>query len=79
MGICRNSFGRLSYTATSKNKRVFSVTRSKDGKCNIIAHLPYMSSNACFDYGLPLPEQLPSFDSFIKAVAFMKANLESLR
>lgn len=79
MGICRNCIGKLSYTAVSSKKYVFSVTRTNEGKCKIYRHEPYISYSACFDYGLIIPEELPYFDSFIKAVAFMKANLESLR
>lgn len=77
MGKCRDCFGKLSYTAVNKRKSVFSVTR---GDNRIIKHVPYMRTDAY----LSLSDKeffvvdIPHFDSFIHAVRFMKANIDSL-
>ena len=79
MGICRDCFGKLSYTATNSRKAVFSVTRRKDnGKVNIIHHMPYYSTDTYLDNGLPIGDKVEPFDSFIQAARFLKENLEQL-
>lgn len=75
MGVCRNCFGKPSYTATTKHG-VFSITK---GDKHILRHYPYMSTNAGIDVGLILPDELPAFDSFIDAVKFMKDHIDELR
>lgn len=76
MGICRNSFGRLSYTATNSDKAVFSVT---NGDNRIIRHQPYINTDARLSDPVLLWMELPKFDSFIKAVSYLKENLEQLQ
>ena len=80
MGICRDCFGKLSYTATHKREGykcadVFSVTH---GDNRIIKHEPYYITDATIDYGLDMPWDLQHFDSFIQAVRFLKENLDHL-
>lgn len=79
MAICRDAFGKLSYTLTTKNKDVLSVTRSGPGPYRIISHKPYTRGDAYIfiEKGpgvFPLWLDIPTFDSFIKAVAFLKEN-----
>lgn len=82
MAICRDTFGKLSYTATNKRKAVFSVTRDKGGKNKIIKHEPYYSTSEVFfnPYEMPgfLGFELGSFDSFVMAVKFLKDHKEYL-
>lgn len=79
MGICRDCFGNLSYTAVNSRKFVFSVTREKGNrKVRIIKHEPYYRTDARYDYGLPIGEEIEPFDSFIQAARFLKENLEQL-
>lgn len=75
MGLCRNTSGRMAYTMTV-NKRVFSIHK---GENRILRHYPYITTNACIDTGLPLPDEIPRFNSFIQAVRFMKENKDLLR
>ena len=75
MGVCRDCFGKPSYTVTTEHG-VFSMTK---GDRHITKHYPYMRTDACIDIGLILPEQLPPFDNFIKAVKFMKEHIDELR
>jgi len=77
MGICRDSFGNLSYTMISSDKKVFSVTK---GDNRIIEHMPYMNTTASIwiEEEMAFFEECPQFDSFIKAVAYLKANIEYL-
>ena len=77
MGICRDAFGKLSYTAISNDKHVFSVTKGE----NVIKyHRPYMSGRAVImiDSEMAFWEDTPTFDSFIKAVTYLKKNIEYL-
>ena len=75
MGICRNMHGKLSYTAVSSTKQVFTVTA---GDNRIIEQRPYIFC--------PDPEwvyegmwfDMPKFDSFIQAVRFLKEHLEDI-
>lgn len=78
MGICRNCFGRLSYTATNKGKHVFSVTKERHGPYEIIKHEPYYNTTAVImiDSQMAFWEDTPKFDSFIHAVRYLKENLE---
>ncbi len=80
MGICRNAFGKLSYTATNSRKSVFSVTRRSDnGKVEIIHHMPYYNTDTYIDTGIPpFGDKVEPFDSFIQAARFLKENLERL-
>lgn len=80
MGICRNTNGILSYTITNKNKKVFSITKEKSSKKNniILSHEPYMTHNAVFVDDNILIGPAPAFTSFIKTVAFLKANADNL-
>jgi len=74
MGVCRNTFGRLSYTLTNK-KGVFSVSK---GDNRIIKHYPYYNTDARIDTGLVIGDEIPRFDSFIRAARFMVENKEVL-
>lgn len=76
MGICRDCFGKLSYTATNSDKAVFSVTK---GKNEIIRHYPYMRTDAKLSDPVFLWMDLPKFDSFVQAVKYLKENLEQLQ
>ena len=77
MGICRDSFGNLSYTMTSSDKKVFSV---RHGDNRIMYQRPYTSGNASImiDSEMAFFEECPQFDSFVKAVTYLKANIEYL-
>jgi hypothetical protein len=76
MGICRNTFGKLSYTAVNSDKAVFSVTRCDN---RIIRHEPYYNTDARLATDIvTLWMDLPRFDSFAQAVKFLKENLEDL-
>lgn len=77
MGICRNTFGKLSYTAINSKKQVFSVTK---GENYIVEHRPYRRDTACImiDKEMAFWEECPRFDSFIQAVIYLKRNLENL-
>ncbi len=75
MSVCRDSWGRLAYTATNSKKDVFSVTK---GENYIVKHLPYMRTDARRDIGLPIGEDLPRFESFIQAAIYLKRNVEKL-
>lgn len=77
MGICRDSFGNLSYTMTSSDKKVFSV---RHGENRIMYQRPYTRGNASImiDSEMAFWEECPQFDSFVKAVAYLKANIEYL-
>lgn len=76
MGICRNSVGKLSYTAVNSDKAVFSVTR---GDNRIIRHMPWYNTDARLSVPVLLWEDLPEFKSFIQAVGYLKNNLEQLQ
>lgn len=82
MGICRNTAGRLAYTITSNDKKVFSVTKEKDPARvhEIIKHEPYITSTAYImdSAGGFSWNPAPGFTSFIKTVAFLKANIANL-
>ena len=75
MGACRDTFGKLAYTLTTKNG-VFSVHK---GENRIICHMPYYNTDAVLNIGLPMGATLPRFNSFIQAVRFMIENKEALR
>lgn len=76
MGICRNCFEKLSYTAVSSDKKVFSVTK---GENKIIRNMPYYRTDAVLSIPVLMWMDLPRFDSFIQAVRFLKENLEQLQ
>lgn len=71
MGICRDTFGKLSYTLVTQDKRVYSVTK---GENRIIRHYPYVRTNARTVWW----EEICPFASFVKAVRFLKANADEL-
>ena len=77
MGICRDCFGKLSYTMTNTSGNVFSVRK---GENRIMYHRPYVSGVASvfIDTEMAFWDETPRFDSFIKAVAYMKRNIEYL-
>ena len=76
MGICRDSFGRLSYTAVNKRNQVFSV---ENGWNKIISHQPYYRTDATLYDPDFLWIDLPEFSSFVQAVRYLKENLENLQ
>lgn len=82
MAICRDCFGKLSYTAVNKRKQVFSVTRDKGGHNMIIRHDPYKRTSEVFfnPYNTPgfLGWELGAWDSFIMAVDFLKKHKDYL-
>lgn len=80
MGICRDCFGRLSYTAVNSNKSVFSVTKKRNGPYEIIKHEPWYNtnSNIFLEREMAFWEECPKFSSFIQAVKYLKENLEDL-
>lgn len=75
MGICRNTCGKLSYTAVNSDKAVFSVTK---GDNRIIRHMPWYNTDARLSVPVLMWNELPKFDSFLQAVKFLKENLEEL-
>ncbi len=77
MGICRNTFGKLSYTAINKDKKVYSITK---GENEIKYHRPYISGKAAImiDSEMAFWTDTPHFESFIQGVAYLKKNLEYL-
>ena len=75
MGICRNTFGKLSYIWVSKEKRVYSVTK---GENRIIRHDPYIRTSAALNIGDGVRRELDEFNSFIRAVRFLKKNADDL-
>lgn len=70
----RNCFNRLEYTITTP-RGVFSVTKNDN---RIIKHEPYYNTDAYINTGLVIGDTIPRFDSFIKAVAFMKKHVNEL-
>lgn len=76
MGICRDVFGKLSYTAVNSDKAVFSVTK---GDNRIIRHMPWYITDAKLSVPVLLWDDLPEFDSFVQAVRYLKENLEQLQ
>lgn len=75
MGICRDTFGRLSYTLTRPDKKVFSVTK---GENCIIEHRPYLRTNASLYIEGGFWQELDKFPSFLSAVRFLKRNANDL-
>lgn len=79
MGICRDSSGKLAYTATCKNKSGVHVFSVHKGENKILSHRPYYSTGAGILYPRAgFPWELPDFDSFVQAVRFLKLNIDSL-
>ena len=74
MGICRDAFGRLSYTLVTDDKRVYSVTK---GENCIVRHYPYLRTDAVLDLG-DCWQYLDRFPSFLSAVWFLKKNVNDL-
>ena len=74
MGICHNSAGKLAYTMKT-DIGVFSVS---DGENRIIRHYPFFRNNARLNVGYTCGEDIPVFNSFIRAVAYMKRNAADL-
>lgn len=82
MGIGRDCFGNLEYTIPRKCD-IFEVTKPKGNELvRIIRH--DLNANGRYDAMVMNPEyhafweECPKFDSFIKAVAYLKANIEYL-
>ena len=75
MGICRNCFGKLSYTAVNSRKSSFSVTK---GDNRIVKHEPWYNTDAVLSDPVFMWNDLPKFESFIQAVRYLKENLEDL-
>ncbi len=79
MGICRDTFGKLSYTLTVPVtpwfSKVYSVHR---GENKIIKHEPYYQTGACLWYGNDFWQEIEPFDSFIQAVSFLKQHSQQL-
>ena len=74
MSACRDTFGKPALTITTKNG-VFSVRK---GNNKIVKHLPYMTTDAYLNIGLPMGDPLPPFESFIQAARFMLEHKEEL-
>ena len=74
MSKYRNCFNRLEYTITTA-AGVFSVTKNDN---RIIKHETYYNTDAYLNTGLVIGDNIPRFDSFIKAVAFMKKHAADL-
>ena len=79
MGICRDTFGSLSYTATNTNKHVFSITKHYGVPYTIRSHQPWYTTDAVLSDPVFLWNDLPKFDSFVQAVRYLKENLEQLQ
>lgn len=77
MGICRDVFGKLSYTEVNKQKLVFSVTK---GDNRIIKHEPWYRTDAMWmlDSEMAFWDNPPKFESFIQAVRWLKEHKEEL-
>lgn len=75
MGICRNMKGKLSYTAVSSAKQVFTVTA---GDNHIVEERPYMSCRDPWYVEEGMFFDMPRFDSFVQAVRFLKEHLEEI-
>lgn len=77
MGICRDTWGKLSYTAVNKYKGVFSVTK---GDNRIIKHEPWYRTDAMWmlDSQMAFWDNPPKFESFIQAVRWLKEHKEEL-
>ena len=75
MGICRDTCGRLSYTLVTEDKRVYSVTK---GENRIVRHYPYIRTNASLNMDGAIWKDLDGFNSFIRAVRFLKKNVNDL-
>lgn len=77
--ITRDCFGNLTYVlnipVTEKYSRVYMVTR---GQNTIDEIRPYLRTNAVFYYGNNFWEDVGKFDSFIKAVRYLKENKDRL-
>ena len=66
----------------------YTITRQRDGAqfeivkngdtATIYSVYTWSRGRTCQFFGLALPEELPTFTSFIKAIAYTKNNLESL-
>ena len=79
MGICRDSSGKLAYTATHKNNSGVHVFSIHKGENRIKAHKPYYVTDAKIIYpGAGFPWELPVFGSFVQAVSYLKKNIDSL-
>lgn len=82
MGIGRDCFGNLEYTIPRKCD-IFEVTKPKGNEpVKIMRH--DLNANGRYDAMVMNPEyhafweECPRFDSFVKAVAYLKANIEYL-
>ena len=78
-----NIMGELQYILTGAHGYEFGVFE-KPGKlgheCKIEKYDPNacMVTDASMYIGLPIPETLPAFDSFIRAARFLKENIDRL-
>lgn len=76
MGLCRDTHGRLSYTAVNSDKAVFII--HKDDNRILRAHPYYITDARLATDMAMLWFDLPRFESFVKAVKYLKENLEEL-
>lgn len=67
----RNCFNKLCYTTQNDAGMAFEVV-CNDNK--IVRVLPYLRTDASISYGHKFFDTVPPFDSFIKAVAYLKEN-----
>ena len=72
----RDVFGKLYYQVKrQRDGAVFSVTK---GNNKIVRHMPWYLTDARLDVGLVIGEEIPRFESFIKAVSYLKHNIDNL-
>ena len=75
-----NIFNNLEYRIKTQNGEFF-VTREKSGKHTIKKKMPYYITDAALiyhdaDYSKSIWLDLPTFESFIHAVSYLKNNIE---
>ncbi len=75
MGLCRDVFGTLSYTAKTPHGE-FSI---RCGDNRILREYPYLTTDAVLNIGLPMGEEIKRFPSFLLAVKFFKENINNIR
>ena len=79
MGKRRNIFNRLECRHNLPDGDSFFVTRSRSGQCRILKYdaNAHMVTDA-HEYNGGYFFDLPTFDSFIQAARYLKANVENL-
>lgn len=79
MGVCRNCFGQLAYTATVKrSEKLTDVYAIHSGDNRIMKCEPYRVSEAVIADPVMMWEELPKFESITQAAAFLKAHKAEL-